>query len=41
MAKGGSPGYVELAVGLDLMRDSRTHVEEEERRKHKKQAGNR
>jgi hypothetical protein len=29
MAKGGSPSYVELAVCLDMVRDSRPHVEEE------------
>jgi hypothetical protein len=33
MAKGGAPSYVELAVCLEMMRDSRTHREEEERAK--------
>ena len=33
MAKGGAPSYVELAVSLEMMRDSRTHREEEERAK--------
>src|SRR5262249_61034255 len=30
MAKGGAPSYVELAVCLGMMRDSRTHREKEE-----------
>jgi hypothetical protein len=33
MAKGGAPSYVELVVCLDMMRDSRTHQEEEEQAK--------
>ena len=33
MAKGGAPSYVELVVCLDMMRDSRTHREEEEQAK--------
>ena len=41
MAKGGSPSYVELAVCLDMMRDSRTHLEEERANKTQKQTGNR
>ena len=41
MAKGGSPSYVELAVCLDMMRDSRTHLEEERAKKTQKQTGNR
>jgi hypothetical protein len=41
MAKGGSPSYVELAVCLDMMRDSRKHLEEERAKKTRKQTGNR
>jgi hypothetical protein len=43
MAKGGSPSYVELAVCLDMMRDSRKHHDEEEERakKTQKQTGRR
>jgi hypothetical protein len=41
MAKGGSPSYVELAVCLDMMRDSRRHMEEERAKKTQKQTGNR
>jgi hypothetical protein len=41
MAKGGSPSYVELAVCLDMMRDSRTHHEEERAKKTQKPAGKR
>ena len=33
MGKGGAPSYVELIVCLEMMRDSRTHREEEERSK--------
>jgi len=33
MAKGGAPSYVELIVCLEMMRDSRTHREDEERSK--------
>lgn len=33
MAKGGAPSYVELVVCLEMMRDSRTHRETEERSK--------
>lgn len=41
MAKGGSPSYVELAVCLDMMRNSRRHMEEERAKKTQKQTGNR
>jgi hypothetical protein len=41
MAKGGSPSYVELAVCLDMMRDSRAHLEEERAKKTQKQTGKR
>ena len=41
MTKGGSPSYVELAVCLDMMRDSRTHLEEERAKKTQKQTGKR
>jgi hypothetical protein len=41
MGKGGSPSYVELAVCLDMMRDSRTHLEEERAKKTQKQTGKR
>jgi hypothetical protein len=38
MAKGGAPSYVELVVCLEMMRDSRTHREEEERAKQSQKA---
>jgi hypothetical protein len=41
MTKGGSPSYVELAVCLDMMRDSRSHLEEERSKKTQKQTGKR
>src|SRR5215467_10651040 len=42
MAKGGAPSYVELVVCIEMMRDSRTHREDEERsRKSQKPTGNR
>lgn len=41
MAKGGAPSYVELAVCLDMMRDSRVHLEEERAKKTQKQTGKR
>src|SRR6516162_2813546 len=33
MAKGGAPSYVELVVCVEMMRDSRTHREADERAK--------
>ena len=33
MAKGGAPSYVELVVCIEMMRDSRTHREADERAK--------
>jgi len=42
MAKGGAPSYVELVVCIEMMRDSRTHREDEERsRKSQKTTGKR
>ncbi len=41
MGNGGSPSYVELAVCLDMMRDSRAHLEEERAKKTQKQSGHR
>ena len=42
MAKGGAPSYVELVVCIEMMRDSRTHREAEERaKKTQKPASNR
>jgi hypothetical protein len=38
MAKGGAPSYVELVVCIEMMRDSRTHREEEERSKKSQKA---
>lgn len=37
MGRGGSPSYVELVVCLDMMRDSRTHLEQERAKKTQKQ----
>jgi hypothetical protein len=42
MAKGGAPSYVELVVCIEMMRDSRTHREADERaKKPQKPASNR
>jgi hypothetical protein len=40
VAVGGSPSYVELVVCLEMMRDSRTHREEEEQAQRKQKSTN-
>ncbi len=40
VAVGGSPSYVELVVCLEMMRDSRTHREEERTKKAQKSTSN-